>query len=114
MKYIEHPSDNEVLVEKTELLFNKQGKQVAEEENQKIYAKHLKLKFLDGSIQQKFFTLCNKHELYDPSGMDSHREKTLELALKDVNQKVFDMYLMYLTTKNSLYFTKANRSLING
>jgi hypothetical protein len=114
MKYIEHPSDSEVLVEKTELLFNKQGKQVTKEENQKIYAKHLKLKFLDGSIQQKFFTLCNKHELYDPSGMDSHREKTLELALKDVNQKVFDMYLMYLTTKNSLYFTKANRSLING
>lgn len=114
MKYIEHPADSEVLVEKTELLFNKQGQKITGEDNQKVYAKHLKLKFLDGNVQQKFFTLCNKHELYDPSGMDSHREKTLELSLKDVNQKVFDMYLMYLATKNSLYFTKANRSLING
>jgi hypothetical protein len=46
--------------------------------------------------------------------MDSHREKNLELELREVNQSVFDMYLMYLNTKNSLYFTKANRSLING
>ena len=114
MKYIEHPADHEVLIEKTQSFFNKHGKETKDGDNQKVYAKHIKLKFLDGNVQQKFFTLCHKHELYDPSGMDSHREKTLELQLKDVNQQVFDMYLMYLTTKNSLYFTKANRSLING
>lgn len=114
MKYIEHPTDSEVLIEKTQILFNKQGKKIEDGDNNKVYAKHIKFKFLDGKMQQKFFTLCNKHELYDPSGMDSHRENTLELQLKDVNQSVFDMYLLYLTTKNSLYFTKANRSLING
>lgn len=114
MKYIEHPSGSEVVVEKTESLFNKQGKKINDESSEKVYAKHVKFKFLDGSVQQKFFALCKRYELYDPSGMDSHREKNLELELRDVNQKVFDMYLLYLTTKNSLYFTKANRSLING
>jgi hypothetical protein len=114
MKYIEHPSSSEVLTEKLELMFNKNGKQVSSEDTATIYAKHIKLKFLDGSVQQKFLALCKRYELYDPSGMDSHREKNLELELREVNQSVFDMYLMYLNTKNSLYFTKANRSLING
>lgn len=114
MKYIEHPSGNEVIVEKTESLFDKSGKKINGESSEKVYAKHVKLKFLDGSIQQKFLALCKRYELYDPSGMDSHREKSLELELRDVNQTAFDMYLLYLTSKNSLYFTKANRSLSNG
>lgn len=113
MKYIENIPDDYKTVEKVELCFDKQGKKINDCSG-KIYAKHLKIKFIDTQSQQKFFVLSNKNELYDPFGIDSHREKTLDLLLTEVNQNVFDMYLLYLNTKNSVYFTRANRSMING
>ena len=113
MKYVENPPTNEMIMNKEELLFDKNGKRLESSEG-KVYAKHLKITFADGSKQNKFYVMCNRRELYNPLGIDSHREKTLDLNLQSVNQQTFDMYLLYLTKRNQAHFNKANRSIING
>lgn len=50
---------------------------------------------------------------YDPNGMYSHRENNIELKYKKVSKNTFDFYMLFLTTKNSLYLTRSQRSFLN-
>ena len=53
---------------------------------------------------------------YDPNNsMYSHREGHInfELKYKKVSKETFDFYMLFLKTKNSLYFTRAQRSFLN-
>ena len=50
---------------------------------------------------------------YDPNGMYSHREDNIELKYKKVSKNTFDFYMLFLTTKNSLYLTRSQRSFLN-
>tara|TARA_R110002110_G_scaffold172215_3_gene374940 strand:+ start:181 stop:510 length:330 start_codon:yes stop_codon:yes gene_type:complete len=50
---------------------------------------------------------------YDPNGMYSHREDNIELKYKKVSKDTFDFYMLFLTTKNSLYLTRSQRSFLN-
>mgnify|MGYP001269397204 FL=1 len=97
----------------TTKLFNVNGQLVSDENKEEVFGKHVKIEFESGDCQNQFYVMCKGSELYDPQGMDSHR-RNLNLGLRKVNQNVFDMYMMYLNTNNKLYFTKSNRSFING
>jgi len=74
-----------------------------------------KTDLVEGGTQSHYIqTLHNA--LYDPNnGMHSHREDStnFELQYKKVSKETFDFYMLFLKTKNSLYFTRAQRSFLN-
>jgi hypothetical protein len=95
------------------LTYNKLGSLIDNDDDQKIFAQSLCISIDNNTKQNKYLVLTYKNQLYDPYGTDSHREKSLELKLKNVNKDTFSYYLRYLQTKNSLYMTRANRSFID-
>jgi hypothetical protein len=95
-----------------EINLNKLGRPISDE-SEKIFAKTIGN---TNSIpsQNKYAILVFNNQPYDPYGIDSHRESTLSLSLKQVSKQTHDMYVSYLKSKNSLYMTRAQRSFING
>jgi hypothetical protein len=74
-----------------------------------------KIDLVDGGAQAHYIQTLN-NDLYDPNnGMYSHREDNtnFELKYKKVSKDTFDFYMLFLKTKNSLYFTRAQRSFLN-
>ena len=112
MKFVESITNDPVLKSKEEL-FNKQGIAPISEKD-KVFAKFLKIELGNGDVQKKYFVITYNNEPYDPNGIDSHREATLNMQLKATSQKTFDQYVLYLQTRNPIYMTKAKRSYING
>lgn len=97
--------------------FTSQGKLFTERdelEQTRIFAKKTVIEFNNGDVRKIQEVLTHNNLIYDFMGADSHRATRLELKLKKVGAKTFDYYLMYLQTKNSMYMTRAQRSLING
>lgn len=94
------------------LSYNKSGSLIHNDDD-KTFAQSLAINIDKKTIQNKYLILTYKNQPYDPYGIDSHREKNLELKLKNVNKDTFSYYIKYLQTKNSLYMTRANRSFID-
>ena len=96
--------------------FTSQGKLFTEKDElelTRVFAKKTVIEFNTGDVRKIHEVLTHNNLIYDFMGADSHRTKTLDLKLKKVGAKTFDLYLMYLQTKNSMYMTRAQRSLIN-
>jgi len=113
MKYIEKLSTSDLEREKIQEEYNKQGKTVSSPK-EKVFAKFTEVNVGNDKIQKKYYVITNNNCLYDPYGIDSHRERTLRTQLKSVSKQTFDYYMMYLQSRNLLYLTRANRSFING
>ena len=110
MKYVETIAI-ETNTNKSEKVYNKNG-DIANN-NEKVFAREITTTLENGGTQRKYFIMTYNNTPYDPYGIDSHREKNLELKLKNVNKDTFSYYIKYLQTKNSLYITRANRSFID-
>jgi hypothetical protein len=91
-----------------EISYNKVGKAISDE-SEFIFAKSVSS---DSNV--KYAILVHNNQPYDPYGVDSHRQSSLSLKIKQVNKDTFNNYISYLRTKNSLYMTRSQRSFING
>jgi hypothetical protein len=110
MKYVETLNTTEN--KKTEELYNKLGQISTNKE--KTFAKFIQSEIGQNKKQTNYLIATQNNVPYDPYGIDSHREGTLLLKLKNVSKQTFDYYILYLQTRNSLYMTRTQRSFING
>lgn len=95
------------------------GLPIKNAEDDKVYAKKIKRK--DGSIKY-VVKLSKSGKLYNPISMynEEHTPNTSfldrvcrsDVRFKMVNQKAFDLYLKFLTTKNLGWLTNAQREVI--
>jgi hypothetical protein len=114
MKFISS-SDNVENVdhkEVSEISLNKLGRPI-DEDSERVFAKMLIQNSADKQ-QTRYAILTFNNQPYDPYGVDSHRESNLNLNIKQVSQQTYNYYVSYLKTKNQLYFTRSQRSFING
>jgi len=107
MKFINEYNKDDFKQDITTIYYDKVGKVTNNEKES--YAKTI---FTNGNT--KYYLTTFRNIIYDPYGIDSHRENYLELNTKDVDRKTFELYTAYLQTRNSTYLTKAQRSFING
>lgn len=107
MKYINEYNKEDFKEDITTIFYDKLGSITQEEDES--FAKTV---FTKGNEQ--YFVQTLRNIIYDPYGIDSHREKYLELQYKEVAKKTFDLYLLYLTSRNGVYLAKSQRSFING
>lgn len=98
-----------------ELGLNKLGQPVRDK-SERVFATILTISRNDdeNDRQSRYGILTLNNQPYDPYGIDSHRESTLNLQLKQVNQQTYNYYTSYLQTKNKLFLTRTQRSFING
>ena len=61
------------------------------------------------SVQR--FVLYGRGEILDPHGVDSRANKSM-YKYKKVSEKAFDNYIKYLESKNTMYFTRARRLIM--
>lgn len=94
--------------EAEEFWFNKDGKEITGD-NERFYAKTV----VRGN-QEQYYIRVHNNAPFDPIGIYGFRERGMKIDLKKVSKNTFDFYMMYLTTKNSLYMTRAQRGLHNG
>lgn len=107
MKYINEYNKDDFKEDVITTYYNKLG-QVTEEENDSF------AKTICTNENETYYVQTLRNIIYDPYGIDSHREKYLELQYKQVNKEVFDLYLLYLTGRNGVYLAKSQRRFING
>lgn len=86
--------------------YNSKGQEI--ESGQTVFAE-----CLEGSIQKKYYILTYNNSVYDPTGPDSHRQSTINHTLKNTSKKTFEYYVNYLSSRNPIYFRRAERSFIN-
>jgi hypothetical protein len=110
MRFINSSDDIENIDQKeiTEVFINKLGRPISDG-SELVFAK-----IAANKLYSQYFILTLNNQPYDPYGVDSHRQSSLPLVLKPVNQQTYHYYISYLKTKNSLYMTRAQRSFING
>lgn len=86
------------------------------EENSKVVAKSIKVE----DRPKRFYLKVGNHgRIFNPIGLFSEGTNTKFLSkigrkeweFKEVNQKVFDMYINFLTTKNIAWLTNAEREM---
>jgi hypothetical protein len=112
MKFVESYSKPDFMPEMIEESFDKNGN-VCTGKKDKVYAKYTEALLGNGTKQIRYLISTFNNIPYDPKGIDSHRESNLDIKLKSVSKQVFDYYILYLKTKNTLYMTRAQRSYIN-
>jgi hypothetical protein len=114
MKFI-NSTDNVDNIDKKEVVeisINKIGRPISED-SERVYAKMKTIS--NGTVASNTFqVLTHRNAIYDPYGIDSNREKVLELNLKTTNAETYNYFLMFLRTRNQAYMAKAQRSYING
>jgi len=67
------------------------------------------------SKKDTFFVMEVNSSLHDPIGPYSSRGSRLDGAkFAKVSKDVFDLYIAYLKTNNSVYLSKAQRGFLNG
>lgn len=88
------------------LFFNKDGEKLEEESKQTV------AKILSRS-NDKFYIRYYQGSLFDPIGTHSLRSDYKDSEFRQVSKSVFDLYFMYLKSKNPIYFTKAQRGFMN-
>lgn len=107
MKYINDPS----LSKREEVFYSRFGKTGDEitSHKEKVYAQ-----ILHGETDDQYYVRQFQGSPYDPFGTNSNRERFIETKMRKVSQAIFDFYMVYLKTKNSIYLTKASRGMLNG
>lgn len=88
------------------LFFDKDGEKLEEETKQTV------AKIVSRS-SDKFFVRYYQGSIFDPIGTHSMRSDYKDSEFKQVSKSVFDLYFMYLKSKNPIYFTKAQRGFMN-
>lgn len=111
MKYVEKHTEIEQEENKT-LYYNKQGALVDDDDNN-IYAKSSGSPKKNSS-KSKFYVMTSNGNLFDPNGIDSHRERNIRKEFKTTSKQTFDYYINYLKTRNPIFLRRAERSFING
>jgi hypothetical protein len=112
MKFINSQTDSLSSRNSSEEIYDKSG--TLTNEVDKAFGKILNVDLGDGKTQRKFFLRTYNNIPLDPLGPESRRDIWNRTELKVVSEKTFLYYLMYLKTKNGLYFTRTQRSYING
>lgn len=92
------------------------GKPRANEENSKVVAKMVTT---DDKPSRYYIKVGTYGKIYNPIGLYSEGKNTKFLSkigrkqfeFKEVNNKVFDLYLNFLTTKNIAWLNNAEREL---
>lgn len=75
---------------------------------------------VDGGSPKFYIKVGTYGKIYNPIGLysEGHSEKFLakigrkQFEFKEVNQKIFDMYVAFLSTKNLAWLNNAERELI--
>lgn len=97
---------------KTIKKYNRQG-ELSDSDDQLVYAQVNETLYYDKRKEKTYSVLTLNGVLYDPLGIDSHRNAgRMGVKLRATTQEVLDSYLKYLITKNKIHMTKANRSFI--
>jgi hypothetical protein len=65
-------------------------------------------------VNNKYLIRTFNNVPLDPFGPEAGRQIWNRTELKSVSKTTFENYNNYLLTRNRLFFTKANRSYING
>lgn len=90
------------------IFFDKNAKPT---DNEKTgFAKEVVCVLGDDMISRQYFVLFDRGQIIDPFGIDSNKS-TKNTKYKKVSEDTFNNYLRYLKTKNSIYFTRARRTL---
>lgn len=79
----------------------------------KVFAQETEIPISNNQIQKKFLILLFRNVPFDPYGIDSNYENSVNVKLKNVNETTFNYYIQYLQTRNLIYMTYAQRSFIN-
>ena len=95
-----------------EITYNRKGKPVSNS-NDPVFAKAVEYD-LGNTTKMRYFAATYAGTLYDPNGPYSNRERRINIELKSVTKNTFLSYVSYLETRKEIFFTKANRSFING
>jgi hypothetical protein len=102
MKFISSHDDN-ISEELEEKVYNIKG-ELAESDD-KIYSRIL---------NRKYFVRTLNNVPFDPFGPEAGRQIWNRTELKSVSKTTFENYNNYLSTRNRLFWTKTNRSYIDG
>jgi hypothetical protein len=112
-KYLDPNTDKFINKDsKFETLFGRHGEPVLNKKETAM-SKTVSDKFGEEDPRESHYVQTFQGGLYDPNGMYSHRESSIELKMSRVTKNTFDFYMLYLKTKNSLYLTRAQRSFLN-
>lgn len=112
MRFI-NSTDTKLSKDSVEHLFNINGEEL-QDQHEKVYSRSLSIDLGNDKIQNKFFIRVFNNMPLDPIGPDSRREIWNRTQLKQVSKTTFESYNSYLATRNKIFWTKANRSFING
>lgn len=105
MKYVEKHTPTE---DKTEMLFNKNAKQINSDTKEKSYAK-----VVVKNDREAYYIMVYQSVPLDPLGSYGNRARDLQTKMSQVSKGTFDFYMMYLKTNNSIYMTRARRGMSN-
>jgi len=90
------------------LSFNRSGEQAQKKE--KVLAK-----IVANDSRDLYYIRSYRNDVFDPLGAHGDRlQYDDQITFLKVKKDIFDLYVSYLKTKNNLYFTKAQRGLLNG
>lgn len=93
------------------------GRPRAKTENNKVVAKSLSV---EDKPKRYYIKVGTYGKIYNPIGLYSEGKNSKFLAkigrkefeFKEVNQKVFDLYVSFLTTKNLAWLNNAEREMV--
>lgn len=102
MKFISSHDDN-TPEHSSEQTYNIYGELASD--NERAYSKIL---------NKKYFVRTLNNIPFDPFGPEAGRQIWNRTELKSVSKATFESYNNYLKTRNRLFWTKANRSYIDG
>lgn len=103
MKFVSSHDDN-VNKQIVETSYNMRG-ELIESQDEKVFSK---------TTNNKCYIRTFNNVPFDPFGPEAGRQIWNRTKLKTVSKDTFENYNIYLSTRNRLFLTKANRSYING
>lgn len=112
MKFIDS-HEKKISKESVESLFNKKG-EPTDGIGEKVFSKSLGIDLGDKKVQNRYFIRVYNNMPLDPYGPEANRDIWNRTELKQVSNSTFESYNNYLSTRNKIFWTKANRSFING
>jgi hypothetical protein len=112
MKYIKSHEDN-IRKQSEETLFNLRGEST-DGVSEKVYSKSLNIDLGNNQAQNRYFIRIFNSTPFDPFGPEARREIWNRTELRQVSKNTFEAYNQYLATRNRIFWTKTNRSYIDG
>lgn len=112
MKFIDS-HDQKITKDSKETLFDIRGKEITDI-NEKVFSKSLIIDLDNNKKQEKFFVRIFGGVPLDPFGPEAGREIWNRTSMRQVSKTTFESYNNYLSTRNRIFLTKANRSYIDG